>query len=290
MSINATTSSASSSSQVTTSSAAQVNSTSSSDNAKKSSTDSSFKDEMSKVSSKDTKAEDNAETKTEAKTSDNSEFSDSSPSEKNLTSQGSQFNETLEGNIEYSKFASMSMIDVNAMLQDDIQQMASREMSVFGTESSSSYSKNDSSLFTNSISMTESDADFFINLTNNNDVSMQNITTQAQNLVNQGADVKEVKQNMQISETLLNAINTAKENNQPLRIDFDQNVSVILRVNKDGVISANFIPGDKAVEQYLKNNIDNLKATFNENDLPYTDLSYSNRGKQQQKENRRNNR
>ena len=266
-----------------------MNNTSGADNAKKSSTDSSFKDEMSKVSSKDTKTEDNSETKTETKTSDNSEFSDSSSSEKNLTSQSSQFNETLEGNAEYSKFASISMIDVNSMLQDDIQQMAARDVSVFGAEASSNL-KNDSSLFTNSISMTQSDADFFINLTNNNDISMQNITAQAQNLINQGADVKEVKQNMQISETLLNAINTAKENNQPLRIDFDKNISVILRVNKDGVISANFIPGDNAVEQYLKNNIDNLKATFNKNDLPYADLSYSNRGKQQQKENRRNNR
>ena len=287
MSINAATSSTSTS-QVTTSST-QVNSTSGSDNAKKSSTDSSFKEEMSKVSSKDTKTEDNGDTKVEAKTADKSETSDTTSPENNLASKDSQHSKTLEGNAEYSKFASISMIDVNSMLQDDIQQMAARDVSVFGAEASSNL-KNDSSLFTNSISMTQSDADFFINLTNNNDISMQNITAQAQNRINQGADVKEVKQNMQISETLLNAINTAKENNQPLRIDFDKNISVILRVNKDGVISANFIPGDKAVEQYLKNNIDNLKATFNKNDLPYADLSYSNRGKQQQKENRRNNR
>ena len=64
--------------------------------------------------------------------------------------------------------------------------------------------------------------------------------------------------------------------------------SVILRVGKDGAIAANFIPGDKAVEQYLRNNIETLKNTFKENELPYSDLSYSNRGSKQQKENRRN--
>ena len=137
--------------------------------------------------------------------------------------------------------------------------------------------------------MTQSDADFFINLTQKNDVSMQNITAQAQTMVDNGAEAREVKQNMQVSQTLLNALSNSRETNQPVRIDFDQNVSVILRVNKDGVISANFIPGDKAVEQYLRTNIDSLKATFAQNDLPYSDLSYSNRGSKQQKERRNNN-
>ena len=137
--------------------------------------------------------------------------------------------------------------------------------------------------------MNKSDAEFFIGLTKNNDVSVANITTQAQNMLNNGAELAEVKQNVQISQTLLNAISKAKENNQPLRIDFDQNISVILRINKEGVVSANFIPGDKAVEQYLRNNISSLRATFDEQDLPYSDLSYSNRGSKQQKEKRNNN-
>jgi hypothetical protein len=136
--------------------------------------------------------------------------------------------------------------------------------------------------------MTQADAEFFVNLTQQNDVSAQNVVAQAQNLLNSGADVAQVKQSAQISQTLLNALMTAKENNQPLRIDFDQNISVILRVGKDGALAADFIPGDKAVEQYLRNNIEVLKATFKEQDLPYSDLSYSNRGSKQQKENRRN--
>jgi hypothetical protein len=193
----------------------------------------------------------------------------------------------LEGGIDYSNFASMSMLDANNSLTNNIQQMFDLNASATSEISSKS-----NSLFgdfdSNTISMTEDDANFFINLTQNNDVSMQNITAQAQNLLNNGAEVSNVKQNVQISQALLDAINNARETNQPLRIDFDQNVSVILRMGKDGSFAANFIPGDKAVEQYLKANIDSLKATFRENDLPYSDLSYSSRGKQQQKENRRN--
>lgn len=300
MSINATTSSSAASAASSTS---QVSSAASSESTKKSSTDSSFKDEMDKVSSTDSdnKAEksdsvksdnkvdavDNKTDKdndTNSQTNDNNQMSD-------LNNNQQQQNMTLEGNIDYSKFASMSMNDVNSMLSNDIQQMMNTnsvnaiygDSAVFGKGGMLSLD------FSNNISMTQSDADFFINLTQKNDVSMQNVVAQAQNMVNNGAETKEVSQNVQVSQTLLNALANSRETNQPIRIDFDQNVSVILKVNKDGAISANFIPGDKAVEQYLKANIDSLKATFVENDLPYSDLSYSNRGSKQQRERRNNN-
>ena len=59
-------------------------------------------------------------------------------------------------------------------------------------------------------------------------------------------------------------------------------------MNKDGSLAANFIPGDKAVEQYLKNNISFLKQRFDDQNLPYSELSYSN-SRQQQQERRKNN-
>ena len=196
----------------------------------------------------------------------------------------------LNGMVDFSNFGSLSVSDANSMLTNDIAQMLNiNNTAVTGLAADMKVTASGMmNLDYSSISMTESDADFFINLTQKNDVSVQNITAQAQNMLNQGVEAKEVKQNVQISETLLNAINIAKENNQPLRIDFDQNMSVIMRFGKDGTIAANFIPGDKAVEQYLRNNIESLKNTFRENDLPYSDLSYSNRGGKQQKENRRN--
>lgn len=293
MSINAP-----SSAQVSsTSASSQINSASNSDSAKKTSSESSFKDEMDKVSSTE-KSKKNEETsdKKNDKVDEVSQKDEKTTNTENNANQNQDKNDAqspadqLNGMVDFSNFGSLSVSDVNSMLTNDIAQMLNiNNTAVTGLAADMKVTASGMmNLDYSSISMTESDADFFINLTQKNDVSVQNITAQAQNMLNQGVDAKEVKQNVQISETLLNAINIAKENNQPLRIDFDQNMSVIMRFGKDGTIAANFIPGDKAVEQYLRNNIESLKNTFRENDLPYSDLSYSNRGGKQQKENRRN--
>lgn len=288
MGIEATTSSTSVSSS---SAATQAASTASSDNAKKTSTESSFKDEMNKVSKTENKKDENGVEKSdnkvnvvESKIDDKSKNLSGKDTKKNSESQDQNL---LNGTVDYSNFASMSVQDANQMLSNDIQQMMLNTQSVSDIQDTSHITKT-SGLFSfgnddskNAVSLTQSDAQFFINLTQTNDVSTQNVVAQANTMLASGADATEVKQNVQVSQTLLNAINTAKETNQPLRIDFDQNVSVILRVGKDGAVAAHFIPGDKAVEQYLRNNIDNLKATFVENDLPYSDLSYSNSSKQQ---------
>ena len=298
MSINAP-----SSAQVSSASASsQINSASNSDSAKKASSESSFKDEMDKVSSTE-KSKKNEKTsdkkndkvdevskKDEKATNTENKITDNNANQNQDKNDAQSPADQLNGMVDFSNFGSLSVSDANSMLTNDIAQMLNiNNTAVTGLAADMKVPASGMmNLDYSSISMTESDADFFINLTQKNDVSVQNITAQAQNMLNQGVDAKEVKQNVQISETLLNAINIAKENNQPLRIDFDQNMSVIMRFGKDGAIAANFIPGDKAVEQYLRNNIEYLKNTFRENDLPYSDLSYSNRGGKQQKENRRN--
>lgn len=293
MSINAP-----SSAQVSSASASsQINSASNSDSAKKTSSESSFKDEMDKVSSTEkSKKNEKTSDKKNDKVDDVSQKDEKTTNTENNANQNQDKNDAqspadqLNGMVDFSNFGSLSVSDANSMLTNDIAQMLNiNNTAVTGLAADMKVTASGMmNLDYSSISMTESDADFFINLTQKNDVSVQNITAQAQNMLNQGVEAKEVKQNVQISETLLNAINIAKENNQPLRIDFDQNMSVIIRFGKDGAIAANFIPGDKAVEQYLRNNIESLKNTFRENDLPYSDLSYSNRGGKQQKENRRN--
>lgn len=289
----------SSTSVSSTSAATQSSAASSSDNAKKTSTDSSFKDEMNKVSKSESKKDDKKVEKSDDKVNAVSDKKDkeASKSDTNKTKEQDSNNLTLTGNVDANNVMDLtkmgalnSLNNANAMLSNDIQQMINNTAQISGISGASKVS---GSIFNfgddskNSISMTQSDAQFFINLTQNDTVSVQNAVTQAQNMINNGAEVSEVQQNVKISQALLDAINNAKETNQPLRIDFDQNVSVVLRIGKDGAIAANFIPGDKAVEQYLRNNIESLKATFNENDLPYTDLSYSNSSKQQN-ERRRN--
>ena len=293
MSINAP-----SSAQVSsTSASSQINSASNSDSAKKTSSESSFKDVMDKVSSTEkSKKNEKTSDKKNDKVDEVSQKDEKTTNTENNANQNQDKNDAqsqadqLNGMVDFSNFGSLSVSDANSMLTNDIAQMLNiNNTAVTGLAADMKVTASGMmNLDYSSISMTESDADFFINLTQKNDVSVQSITAQAQNMLNQGVEAKEVKQNVQISETLLNAINIAKENNQPLRIDFDQNMSVIMRFGKDGAIAANFIPGDKAVEQYLRNNIESLKNTFRENDLPYSDLSYSNRGGKQQKENRRN--
>ena len=177
------------------------------------------------------------------------------------------------------------MNDANSMLTSNIQQMIENSVTV-NNSALKNWSFEIGEGSKSSLKMNESDADFFVNLTKNDNVNVQSIAAQAQNMVNSGVDVKEVKQNVQVSQTLLNALSEARENNQPLRIDFDQNISVILRVGKDGAVSAQFIPGDKAVEQYLRNNIDALRTSFDEQDLPYSELSYSNASKEQNRKRR----
>ena len=242
---------------------------------------------MDKVSSE--KTEDvNAEKETDNKVNEVAQKSENN-NDNTVANNDAQSNQVDSEN---AKFATLAMMDMNNQLSNDIQKMVnSNQVNPLSQLSGAKGLSGAISLGfspASSISMTQADAEFFVNLTQQNDVSAQNVVAQAQNLLNNGADVSQVKQSSQISQTLLNALMTAKENNQPLRIDFDQNISVILRVGKDGALAANFIPGDKAVEQYLRNNIEVLKATFKEQDLPYSDLSYSNRGSKQQKENRRN--
>lgn len=137
------------------------------------------------------------------------------------------------------------------------------------------------------INMSDSDANFFANLVQNTDMSMKSISDSInQALMNNNAET--VQKNVQVSSVLMDKLAESMKTSQPFRIDFDKDVSVIIKVNKDGSLAANFIPGDKAVEQYLRNNISSLRQRFDEQNLPYSELSYSNQNRQQQ-ERRRNN-
>ena len=135
------------------------------------------------------------------------------------------------------------------------------------------------------INMSDSDANFFANLVQNTDMSMQSIASQIQTQMAEGS--QNIQQNVKVSSVLMEKLSESLKTNQPFRIDFDKDVSVIIKVNKDGSLAANFIPGDKAVEQYLRNNIASLRQRFDEQDLSYTQLSYSN-SRQQQQQKRQN--
>ncbi len=134
------------------------------------------------------------------------------------------------------------------------------------------------------INMSDSDANFFANLVQNTDMSMKDIASQ----ISENTNVQTAK-SVQVSSVLMEKLAESLKTNQPFRIDFDKDVSVIIKVNKDGSLMANFIPGDKAVEQYLKNNIASLRQRFDEENLSYSELSYSNSREQKQQRRKKEN-
>ena len=135
------------------------------------------------------------------------------------------------------------------------------------------------------IEMTYEDASFFADLVQNTDKTLQNVVTELQN----NTVTEKVAQHVKVSATLMTALSEAVKNNQPFRIDFDKDISVIIRVDREGSLSATFIPGDRAVEQYLKQNISLLQQRFDDQELAYNELTYTKQQRNRQQQERRNN-
>ena len=112
----------------------------------------------------------------------------------------------------------------------------------------------------------------------NGEVLMQNMATDVQS-------IEKTYKSAEVSKTLMDMLSNSQSTQKPVRIDFGNDISAILRVSQDGKISAEFIPSDKVAEEYLKNNISYLQQTFKEQDIPYNDLSY----RQQRQKGRQNN-
>lgn len=113
------------------------------------------------------------------------------------------------------------------------------------------------------------DAIFFVNLLNQ------------QNLINYSIEDNKIElttfDNKKINATnsLLNMLQTSFDSKKPIRLDFDKDITVILKMDSDGKIQAHFIPGSSEVEKYLKNNIQSLRQNFDDEEINYSYLGYS---------------
>ncbi len=127
------------------------------------------------------------------------------------------------------------------------------------------------------LTISKDDALFFNDLIEKTDFIVKetgNANSFQVNLLKLTNDNTQTLKSTEITKSLLNLIESAYKTQKPVRIDFDNNVSVILRIGRDGKVNAEFIPGDKAVEQYLRNNIGYLKDRFEEQNLDYGDIMY----------------
>lgn len=277
--------STSSAATIAAASASDVNSTQSKSKTSSSSkSGKSFEDEI-KTASKTEKTEETKDSKETEKTSkDDKKVSDKKKaSQKDSNKEANKLAEELKtpddivpddvysGGINFTDFKYHN--ESQSLLTQNIQDLLNTKnlMSTVNSAQTVDY---------DAINMSDSDATFFANLVQNTDMSMQSIASQIQTQMAEGS--QNIQQNVKVSSVLMEKLSESMKTNQPFRIDFDKDVSVIIKVNKDGSLAANFIPGDKAVEQYLRNNISFLRQRFDEQNLSYSQLSYSNSRQQQQ--------
>ena len=121
------------------------------------------------------------------------------------------------------------------------------------------------------IAMNKSDVDFFANLVENGSVDMNSVTNS--------------QKSSQVSKTLADMLAKSMEDNKPIRINFDNDISVIIKINKNGKISADFLPSSQVAEAYLKENLPILKQRFDDNNIDYEELNHR---KQEQQDDRNN--
>ena len=118
------------------------------------------------------------------------------------------------------------------------------------------------------MAITKNDVDFFAKLVEN-----------GQNNVNSKQDLA----SSQVSKTLADMLTKAMNENKPIRINFDNDISVIIKVSRDGKISADFLPSSQIAEAYLKENLPILRQKFDDNNIDYDELNH-----REQKQNERN--
>lgn len=214
----------------------------------------------------------------------------------NIETQAKSFSEnqntalggTLKGAINYSEnelgAEAQTQVSNPHSFKAELEEFLKEDASVLSTENKFDINDIlddiDIAVFQNidSLNIEKCDALFFINVVNQ--AGYTNYTVSSDGNIIDAANYKTIE----VSKTLSDLLLRTKETKSAVRLDFDNNVTVILKLT-EGKINAHFIPGDKAVEEYLRNNIPYLKQRFDEQNIPYANLSYR---QQQQKERQQN--
>lgn len=78
---------------------------------------------------------------------------------------------------------------------------------------------------------------------------------------------------LNVSSELQVMLEKAYKFQRPVRIDLNESASIILRLGRDGRVSAEFLPNDQAAEMFFRQNMLDLKNRLESKQLPYGDLS-----------------
>ncbi len=128
------------------------------------------------------------------------------------------------------------------------------------------------------INMTVEDVEFFANVV---DANLNN---------NSSFEIDETNlKSAKVSNALLEMLNESKNTGRPIRVDFDNNIAVVMQLTKDGKLNARFYPGDKAAEEYLRQNIQSLRNQLESKEIEYDNISYKERNQNGNNKNKRQN-
>ncbi|MCR5265798.1 MAG: hypothetical protein K6E29_04300 [Cyanobacteria bacterium RUI128] len=83
-----------------------------------------------------------------------------------------------------------------------------------------------------------------------------------------------------LSQKFLAMLQDSIKNRKVFRIDFDNNISVIIKISTDGKLKTEFLTNDDAVETYLKNNLHILKEKFEEIKVEHEEITCRNTNKE----------
>lgn len=111
----------------------------------------------------------------------------------------------------------------------------------------------------NSVIMDKSDVEFFAKLVENGQLDLK--------------EIQNASKSSAVSKTLADLLAKSMNENKPIRIDFDNDISIIIKISRDGKISADFLPSSQIAEAYLKENLPLLKQRFDENNIDYNELN-----------------
>lgn len=125
------------------------------------------------------------------------------------------------------------------------------------------------------IIMNEGDVNVFADLVEGKEVNLNHISSES------------VSKSAHVSKTLADMLAKAMQDNKPVRIEFDNGISVIIKISKDGKLSADFLPSTQVAEAYLKENLPLLKQKFNEQNIEYDELNQRERRNPDREQNRK---
>ncbi len=134
-------------------------------------------------------------------------------------------------------------------------------------------------------SMTKDDIDFFKLCLEKKELTIDNINSKDAtiNIMNIDNANQVSYKSLNFSKGLFNLIEYSFQKQKPVRLDFQGDSSVILKVNKEGKLTAEFISNEKAMEYVLRSSIPNLKNKFDSEGIPYEKIFYREQSKKNKK-------